>query len=480
MKMRKRLIMMLAGVMTLASVMCFGAGNHEVYAADTSIVEDVMNVKCQITAGTTAETTNAVNMRIVASVENLNYNEVGFKIYYNGSTTPVTVRTTTVFERIVASAESGVDYNYNPKVIDVDSKYFVTATLTNIARKNFDNTFYIKPYGIREDGETVYGTSRYVRVSDSYNDIVNLPVKVTAQQAADMVMSYDTAKLTQDASYQHDGTYAHLTFKVNEGQKLPSVTEIVAKDSTGNVITTLQHRNLLTAYSGSGTADTSWYDADATDKRYVIVTAADLYGFAELSASNDFATDTIYLGADIKVNEGNASDWNSTTKPSTGYDWIPIGRTADTAFAGVFDGFGDTISGLYLNSTATYTGLFGRTKAGSTVQNLRLENSYFCDMVNANAFIAGIAGKGEGNFDTVYTSATLEATGSYVGGISAWIESGSKNTFSNCWNDGKITASGVNVGGIIGYSGVPLTLKNCLNSGTITSTCTDTFGYVGD
>jgi len=479
MKMRKRLIMMLAGVMTLASVMCFGAGNHEVYAADTSIVEDVMNVKCQITAGTTAETTNAVNMRIVASVENLNYNEVGFKIYYNGSTTPVTVRTTTVFERIVASAESGVDYNYNPKVIDVDSKYFVTATLTNIARKNFDNTFYIKPYGIREDGETVYGTSRYVRVSDSYNDIVKLPVKVTAQQAADMVMSYDTAKLTQDASYQHDGTYAHLTFKVNEGQKLPSVTEIVAKDSTGNVITTLQHRNLLTAYSGSGTADTSWYDADATDKRYVIVTAADLYGFAELSASNDFATDTIYLGADIKVNEGNASDWNSTTKPSTGYDWIPIGRTADTAFAGVFDGFGDTISGLYLNSTATYTGLFGRTKAGSTVQNLRLENSYFCDMVNANAFIAGIAGKGEGNFDTVYTSATLEATGSYVGGISAWIESGSKNTFSNCWNDGKITASGVNVGGIIGYSGVPLTLKNCLNSGTITSTCTDTFGYVG-
>lgn len=468
MKMRKRLIMMLAGVMTLASVMCFGAGNHEVYAADTSIVEDVMNVKCQVTAGTTAETTNAVNMRIVASVENLNYNEVGFKIYYNGSTTPVTVRTTTVFERIVASAESGVDYNYNPKVIDVDSEYFVTATLVNIARKNFDNTFYIKPYGIREDGETVYGTSRYVRVSDSYNDIVNLPVKVTAQQAADMVMSYDTAKLTQDASYQHDGTYAHLTFKVNEGQKLPSVTEIVAKDSTGNVITTLQHRNLLTEYSGSGTADTSWYDADATDKRHVIVTAADLYGFAELSASNNFAADTIYLGADIAVNEGNASNWNSTTHPT--YEWIPIGRA--TEFKGVFDGFGDTISGLYANSTAQFTGLFGKTADGSTVKNLRVENSYFCDFTNANSLIGSIVGRGYGNLKNIYSNAIIETSGQYAGGIVGWVADAGNTHFAECWFDGQVTTSYYSAGGILGGgTGGPISLTNCLNSGTITSTC---------
>ena len=81
----------------------------------------------------------------------------------------------------------------------------------------------------------------------------------------------------------------------------------------------------------------SWYNE--TDTEFTINAVDELYEFAKLSTYYDFKGQTIKLGADLVINEGNAEDWEENA-PSK--KW-----TAINGFAGTFDGQGHTISGMY-------------------------------------------------------------------------------------------------------------------------------------
>ena len=59
--------------------------------------------------------------------------------------------------------------------------------------------------------------------------------------------------------------------------------------------------------------DTSWYDADATE--YVITTAAQLNGLAELAKENTFAGKTIKLGANIALNKADSATVKKWVSP---------------------------------------------------------------------------------------------------------------------------------------------------------------------
>ena len=231
-------------------------------------------------------------------------------------------------------------------------------------------------------------------------------------------------------------------------------------------------------------ADKSFIDetAGTEEDPYLIKDAADLYGLSELSKSNNFSGKYIKVVNDITVNRNAASEWSGVAPMN---EWTPIGRGSETAFAGTFDGAGHTISGLYVNSSEQYVGLFGRTAVGSTVKNLRLENSYFNSSVTGYALMGSIAGKGDGTFDTIYSNAIVTCSGQTCGGIVGWVGTSGTHVFENCWFDGTVTSSGAHIGGIVahGEQGT-LTLKNCLNTGTITSTITmadsgNMGGYVG-
>jgi hypothetical protein len=91
------------------------------------------------------------------------------------------------------------------------------------------------------------------------------------------------------------------------------------------------------AVTGSGNVlNVSWYDENGTE--FTITTVKELYEFAELSYYYDFQGQTIKLGADIVVNEGNVEDWVDTYAENM---WTPI-----EGFAGTFDGQGHSISGI--------------------------------------------------------------------------------------------------------------------------------------
>ena len=431
----------------------------------------VLSVKAQLKADTTASSANT-NLRLVSTVDSLNYKAVGFEVYYNGAEKPIVIKSTTVYKRIVASAESGVDYNYGSKVIDTESEYFITATLVNINKNNFDNGFYIKPYWKTLDGTTVYGEGKYITVNNGLDkNNINLAVNVGE--------NFDVSKATvsipgvtsKDAKVEkYDAPYAYINVTVeNKNTKLPSLSEVVVSDGTISKTTT--YRNLVKEYNG--TPDDSWYTVDPDATAFTIVTAADLYGFATVvnEQAVSFEGKTIYVVADIAVNEGNANVWK-TAAPQDIKKWTPIGKT--NRFKGTFDGGMHTISGLYSKETTANTGFFGGIES-ATIKNLQLMNSCFVSTSTDSGSITGVAPGG--TIENIYSDAVVVSSNKRVGGLVG--QTSKVTTIQNCWFDGSVESTygstDVLVGGLVGLvqsEGTQCQILNCMNSGTVSATAT--------
>ena len=123
---------------------------------------DVLKVKAQLLAGTTAESVST-QMRFVSTVDSLDYREVGFEITKNDTTKYVAIKT--VYTKIQAK-NGGVQVNYTPDDFCSASKYFSTVTLKNIPRSAFPTKINVKPYWITMDGTKVYGEARDISVAD--------------------------------------------------------------------------------------------------------------------------------------------------------------------------------------------------------------------------------------------------------------------------------------------------------------------------
>ena len=431
---------------------------------------DVLSVKLQV--GANASTSTLTNMRLVSSVDSLNYQRVGFKVNYDGNL-PEDYSTNTVYRRIVASSTSGVSYNYSPKVVGTESEYFVTVTLINVSSNNYNKSFYIEPYWVTFDGVTVYGVSKNASVEDGVTDTtINTTIPANLPEGSTYNVTYGTNGTATATVLSCDGTYANINISLSSSSntELNSVTTFIIDNGDDDI--KVLYRNLLTSYAG--TADTSWYDEydeTKTDK-YVIATSADLYGMESLANADGktFSNKKVYMVADIIVNEGTASIENGWKQKSgtTRRDWYAIRK-----FAGTFDGQNHVISGLYGVCTtdtssehyAVGIGLFTET-AGATICNLSLKNSFY--NVTRNSGSGAIAGTGNGTFKNIYTNVVLSDTGARgaIGGIVGKVTG--NLTVSNCWTDCEIATKGAYSGGVmgtVGASGYKITIEHCLNTG---------------
>lgn len=155
---------------------------------------EVLSVKCQNLKNTTSST-ETTRMRVVTTVDSLNYREIGFDIKINSTT--VNQKTKTVYKKIMAT-QDGVAFEYEPAAFSSSSKYFATFTLINIPNKGFTSGISLKPYWITADGTKVYGISRYSRVEDGYSNILNVPVRLYTDKevaAGYLKVDYDETKL---------------------------------------------------------------------------------------------------------------------------------------------------------------------------------------------------------------------------------------------------------------------------------------------
>lgn len=217
-------------------------------------------------------------------------------------------------------------------------------------------------------------------------------------------------------------------------------------------------------YTGVADTYTICNEEDTTD-----VKIAKLKGFAYLvNVGITFDDKTVYLGADIDMNEGWTASATPTPAPNT---WDPIGTT-ENEFEGTFDGAYHSIQGVYIKTSEQGVGLFRSTAEGSIIKNLKLENSYVESTYGGSwAYAGSIAGLCGGHLESVYSKAYVKGASNAVGGLVGviWHANSDKTAvvnFQNCWYAGSMDVKG-NSGGFVGVLARRLTMTNCLNTGSI-------------
>ena len=136
--------------------------------------------------------------------------------------------------------------------------------------------------------------------------------------------------------------------------------------------------------------------------------------------------------------------------------WTPIGSESNR-YTGTFDGNGHTISGIYINTSENYQGLFGYIGESGTVKNLGIEKS----RIQGGNNVGGIAGYSIGSIEDCYNTGSVSG-GNNVGGIA-----GTADGAKDCHNEGTVSGSGEYIGGILGRGSISGNAVRCYNTGSV-------------
>lgn len=462
---------------------------------DPSIVPvEMLGIKLQQIGGT------GNTMRLITSVDNLGYSEVGF-IVNNGSATKK-MSTRVVFEKIKSSVD-GTSYNFSPKLISNSSEYFATVKF-DVA--NVNNTYTVQAYVITRTGEEIRGREiRSFQYSDgSAENYVNL--LVPGELSGELEATYGTnatATESQADSVSILGTNdGYTSVKVDLAGSatvsgLKSATKFIFTKN-GEPVATGIYRNYYTTHKTATTtanADTSWYDVAPDATEFVVATTADLYGLASIvnNTTDIFTGDCITLVKNITFNKGEAKTsletsglptWTSQEGTTT-YSWTPIGFSWDARFDGTFDGDDNEISGIYLENTSASirSGLFGYAGSNCRLKNFKFVNSYISSSQQYTGGITGLSYASE--YENIYTDVIVVSQAYYTGGFvgSFGVNGLGPQRFTNCWFDGELFVrkgqpySGVFVG-ILAGNNAEIKYANCLFTGHAGGTKSDESLYL--
>lgn len=120
-----------------------------------------LTVKAQLKAGTTAES-DTTNVRLVSTVDDLDYVDAGFVIQIGEGGKENTRTITTVYNRLKGAGET-----YTPwDAFSTDSRYFFAFNIRNIPRSAFGTAIIVTPFWTTPDGATVYGTQKTLTVNE--------------------------------------------------------------------------------------------------------------------------------------------------------------------------------------------------------------------------------------------------------------------------------------------------------------------------
>jgi filamentous hemagglutinin family protein len=273
---------------------------------------------------------------------------------------------------------------------------------------------------------------------------------------------------------------AGVDIDINAVMSATGTATLVLTATSGNVLTgALGKVNLAdgTALSINGQAYTIINSLGAEGS----VSGNDLQGIA------GNLTGYYALGSDIDASATSA--WN------TGAGFTPIG--ADTpGFTGIFNGLGHVVRNLYINApAATNVGLFGYT-GSSKVSNVGVVNatvtganrsgiligmsystvlnSFSSGSISGATVIGGLVGYiGGGSVSTSHSSANVNGTGNYVGGLVGRSNYDIDRSFAT----GTVFSAGDYVGGLVGR--IFGSLSQSYAIGNVQSTSSYVGGLVG-
>lgn len=161
------------------------------------VIQDVLSVKCQLKVGTT-ETSATTDLRILTTVDNLQYQKVGFVFGINGKST---TRTTDVVYETITGFKDGEGIVYQPSVFSKVSNYFMAYELLGIYQDFFETDIQVTPIWTTLDGTTVSGVAKTVNIRKAITD--DTPTYITYGQ---VWSAPSTVKIKQDnTSYSPKG-----------------------------------------------------------------------------------------------------------------------------------------------------------------------------------------------------------------------------------------------------------------------------------
>ena len=201
-----------------------------------------------------------------------------------------------------------------------------------------------------------------------------------------------------------------------------------------------------------GAAEDLGYNYDTTTKTYTVYNADGLLAWNEAAQKDKSINCT--LSADINM---------------AGKEWTPIGTDENNSYNGIFDGNGNTITGLTVNQSEKYNaGLFGCLGSGGKVQNLTLENVN----ISGTYYVGSVVGTNFGTVSGCTASGNITGTETLVGGVVGW----NKGTVTGCTASGNISGRR-NTGGVVGEN--VGTVTACHATGDVTGTEEAAGGVVG-
>ena len=241
-----------------------------------------------------------------------------------------------------------------------------------------------------------------------------------------------------NAIVHNNKVYAPAETEVSFSKYAYSTLGSVARyDFSGGTSVTLQREVVLTMPASDVTATVTrefvWEGASRT-----ISTSEGLDLLAYwVAQGNNFENKTFNLNADLDY---------------TGLSYQPIGRFG-YVFCGVFYGNNHTISGIDINGTENYQGVFGYFSG--EVHNLKLENS----VIQGNGYLGGIAGcNNNGTVRNCVVGENVSVDGNnYVGGIVGYVSNG---TVEDNLFVGSVSGSGSSTGSIIGSESIATVNRN--------------------
>lgn len=261
-----------------------------------------------------------------------------------------------------------------------------------------------------------------------------------------------------------------------------------------------------------GEVATTFQGQGSASNPYIISKASELRLLSdEVAKGKTFEGCFFKMKADVFINKNIlGSDGLLDTKAGNLEEWIPIGNKVGKVFLGEFDGDGHSISGIYINNSDEYQGLFGQ--ASAVIKNLTIKDSYIKGGQNCGA-IAGCIntfyyskptvtkdGNKNASINNCYNYGTIISTSYRVGGVAGTACKASKcvnygivcgdhevagvfglaHYISDCVNYGSVTGLTKKAAGIVAYlSSRNGYAYNCVNFGTITNRGGEASGVIG-
>lgn len=146
------------------------------------------------------------------------------------------------------------------------------------------------------------------------------------------------------------------------------------------------------------------------------------------------------------------------------FDWTPIGASSTKYFKGSIEGGNHAITGLYVNQTTNYAGLFGYVK-DATISGLSVNG-----VVSGNQYVGAVAGAlyGTSTIDRCSNHANVTGSSTYVGGVVGYLASNNAS-LTNSYNTGNISGT-TNCGGVAGSNMASAIISNVYNIGNVSGT----------